>query len=331
MSWFKRKNTENHKIENQRIEDLNIVSTKEDFKQENQSNDRMIQSIQFGVLHIEEKIEQLMEEEVEVSRYMDDVTETYSDIANINTMITNLNNDFKNFSSYANHINEIIDRSDTVIAETENNVGVLVDNIQGTSKQLDSIVEVFHRLEKDFANIQDMSNGITGIASRTNLLALNASIEAARAGEAGKGFAVVAEQIRELSTSTKKLVDGIEDSIKALFESINNVDTEIQASKSASDANLQKVHAVNDNIKQVNDCTEEIKDFSKQIIEGIDTTSAKMNGAAQGVDAISDVVESFGKKIDNLNVKMSKKSSIICSVIDFLQQMENMLAELVKK
>jgi methyl-accepting chemotaxis protein len=331
VSWFKRKNTENHKIENQRIEDLNIVSTKEDFKQENQSNDRMIQSIQFGVLHIEEKIEQLMEEEVEVSRYMDDVTETYSDIANINTMITNLNNDFKNFSSYANHINEIIDRSDTVIAETENNVGVLVDNIQGTSKQLDSIVEVFHRLEKDFANIQDMSNGITGIASRTNLLALNASIEAARAGEAGKGFAVVAEQIRELSTSTKKLVDGIEDSIKALFESINNVDTEIQASKSASDANLQKVHAVNDNIKQVNDCTEEIKDFSKQIIEGIDTTSAKMNGAAQGVDAISDVVESFGKKIDNLNVKMSKKSSIICSVIDFLQQMENMLAELVKK
>lgn len=331
MSWFKRKITEELIKEKQKVEELSIACTKENLEQESQSDIRMIQSIQFGVLHIEEKIEQLMEEEVEVSKYMDDVTDTYSDIASINTMITNLNNDFKNFSSYANHINEIIDRSDTVIAETENNVGVLVDNIQGTSQQLDSIVEVFHRLEKDFANIQHMSNGITGIASRTNLLALNASIEAARAGEAGKGFAVVAEQIRELSTSTKKLVDGIEESIKALFESINNVDTEIQASKTASDANLQKVHAVHNNIKQVNDCTEEIKDFSKQIIEGIDTTSAKMNGAAQGVDAISDVVESFGKKIDNLNVKMSKKSSIICSVIDFLQQMENMLAELVRK
>ncbi|MDF2909069.1 MAG: chemotaxis protein, partial [Herbinix sp.] len=57
--------------------------------------------------------------------------------------------------------------------------------------------------------------------------------------------------------------------------------------------------------------------------------SARMNGAAEGMGSVSDVVVSFGEKIDNLNVKMSKKSSIICSVIDFLQQMENMLAEMV--
>jgi methyl-accepting chemotaxis protein len=55
-----------------------------------------------------------------------------------------------------------------------------------------------------------------------------------------------------------------------------------------------------------------------------------MNGAAEGMDSISDVVDSFGDKIDNLNVKMSRKSSLIFSVIDFLQQMENMLALLVK-
>jgi methyl-accepting chemotaxis protein len=72
-----------------------------------------------------------------------------------------------------------------------------------------------------------------------------------------------------------------------------------------------------------------VKDFSKQIVDGIDETSARMNGAAEGMGSVSDVVVSFGEKIDNLNVKMSKKSSIICSVIDFLQQMENMLAELV--
>jgi methyl-accepting chemotaxis protein len=320
MSLFKRK----------KKEEFTVANVKEE-KVDNTVNDnKMIKSLHFGVLHIEDKIEQLMTEEVEVSKYMDDVTNTYSEIAEINNRITNLNNDFRNFSNYANHINDIIGRSDSVIAETESNVEGLVDNINGTNKQLDSIVEVFHKLEKDFANIKEMSNGITGIATRTNLLALNASIEAARAGEAGRGFSVVAEQIRELSTSTKKLVDGIDESIHALLESINDVNAEIMASKAASTTNLSKVNDVNNNIKQVSECTEEVKDFSKQIIEGIDRTSAKMNGAAQGVDAIADVVDSFGDKIDNLNEKMSKKSSIICGVIDFLQQMENMLTEMVK-
>lgn len=293
--------------------------------------DRTVEkSLHFGVLHVEEKIEQLMEEEVEVSKYMDEVKHTYANIAGINETIININEEFKNFNSYANHINEIIDRSDAVIVETVKNVGGMADNIQDTNRQLDSVLKVFHNLESNFVTIQDMSKGITGIAAQTNLLALNASIEAARAGEAGKGFSVIAGEIRGLSNSTKEMVRGIDESIKALLESINSVNTEIQASISTSSENLQKVEDVRKDINQVNECTEEIKDFSKQIITGIDRTSLKINGAAKGMGSITDVVDEFGEKIDNLNAKMSKKSSLISTVIDFLQQMENMLAEMIK-
>lgn len=319
VTWLKRSKTQEIDITEQEVAISQIVVDK-----------TMEKSIQFGVLHIEEKIEQLMEEEVEVSKYMEDVKNTYSQIAGINEMIVNINHDFKNFNSYANHINDIIDHSDTVMVETTNNVVAMADTIHNTNQQLDSVVEVFHHLERDFSNIIQLSNGITEIATDTNLLALNASIEAARAGDAGKGFSVIAEQIRELSDSTKKLVYGIDESIKALMESINNVNAEIQNSISTSSVNLEKVNDVQNNIKQVNDSTSEIKDFSKQIIDGIDKTSSRINGAAEGMGSITDVVDSFGEKIDNLNVKMSKKSSIICSVIDFLQQMENMLLEMVK-
>jgi len=290
----------------------------------------MEKSIQFGVKHIEGKIEQLMEEEVEVSNYLDDVAHTYSQIANISEMTITINDDFKNFSSYASQINKVIDSSDTVINQTEANVTELANNILYTNEQLDTIGNVFMQLEKDFSNIKNMSNGINGIAMQSNLLAFNASIEAERAGEAGRAFAVVAQQMRVLSTSTKELVDGIDDSVKVLFKSVKDVNAEIQASKSASITNLQKVNDVKSNIEQVNECTDEVKNFSKQIIKGIDATSDRINGAAVGFGAISQVVDSFGEKIDNLNIKMSKKSSIICSVIDFLQQMENMLTELVK-
>ncbi|WP_026395676.1 methyl-accepting chemotaxis protein [Acetobacterium malicum] len=314
-------------LENNRVNNINIDAN--DFI--TQKRDKtMVKSIQFGVRHIEEKIELLMQEEVEVSNYLDDVAQTYSQITNISEMTTNINDDFKNFSSYANQINEVIDSSDAMIKQTETNVTQLADNILHTNEQLDTIANVFQQLEKDFANIKNMSNGINGIAMQSNLLAFNASIEAERAGEAGRAFAVVAQQMRVLSTSTKELVDGIDDSVKALFKSIKDVNVEIQASKSTSVTNLQKVNAVKNNIEQVNECTDEVKNFSKQIIKGIDATSERINGAAEGFGAISQVVDSFGEKIENLNVKMSKKSSIICSVIDFLQQMENMLTELVR-
>lgn len=65
-------------------------------------------------------------------------------------------------------------------------------------------------LFKSLSEIDALVRGIRDLASKTDLLSLNASIEAARAGQAGKGFAVVADEVGRLSEKVQQAVGAVE-------------------------------------------------------------------------------------------------------------------------
>ncbi len=70
---------------------------------------------------------------------------------------------------------------------------------------------------------------IDDIASKTDLLALNASIEAARVGKSGKGFAVVADEISKLSEKTQKSLNEINSTVKKLHLELNALKSQLKA------------------------------------------------------------------------------------------------------
>lgn len=130
-----------------------------------------------------------------------------------------------------------------------------VTNISEECERIRQSLGVF----SDFIEAYNISNqDIVAIAGQTNLLSLNASIEAARVGDAGRGFAVVASEIRNLSDSTKELIEGNKD--KA-FETVPKINVSIEEIKSL----LVHIDAMNDRINNIAATTQEISAQSEDI------------------------------------------------------------------
>ena len=75
--------------------------------------------------------------------------------------------------------------------------------------QMTAMTAAVREIAVTSARINSITQSIGELATRSNILSLNAAIEAARAGEHGRGFSVVAEEVGNLAQQTANLAQEI--------------------------------------------------------------------------------------------------------------------------
>jgi len=99
---------------------------------------------------------------------------------------------------------------------------------------MDHASDVAAVLDKESREIGKLVDGITRIASQTDLLALNAAIEAARAGQHGLGFRVVAGEVRKLAEQSSRSAEEVRAKVRATQDQIGRVVDAMQKGREAA-------------------------------------------------------------------------------------------------
>ncbi len=154
------------------------------------------------------------------------------------------------------------------------------ETVAETTRKVKRLAEASQEISKIVALIAT-------IASRTNLLALNASIEAARAGEAGRGFAIVADEVRQLADRSAK-------SLKEIEQIVMQIQSETGAVMTAMEEGTQQVIEGTKLAEQAKRSLDDIIQVTNRIdvlVRSITADTVEQNETARSVASVMQAVE----------------------------------------
>lgn len=127
----------------------------------------------------------------------------------------------------------------------------LVSGMEGLFELLTGMDEMTSSIESDVQSAVDVVNKINSNASRSNILALNASIEAARSGEYGRGFAVVATEMGKLANDSGSSSTEIKTTLNVIREHLVSIVSSIKDASSFTQEHGGNISGIQEILKEL--------------------------------------------------------------------------------
>lgn len=192
-----------------------------------------------------------------------------------------------------------------------------MQNVRNSVREASRQVRI---LGENSTRVGEITDFISEIANRTNLLALNASIEAARAGEAGRGFTVVADEIRNLAERSShsaeeisKLIDDIQTVISKTMDAMENGTSQVADGTKLVDSAgevlreiVGRVEISTNSSEEISNATEEQTRFSQEIVSSMEHISGIARETAEGADKSKEAANKLEFLSKELNHTVAK-------------------------
>ena len=211
-------------------------------------------------------------------------------------------------------------------------IGQMSERINRAAEESLQSIATVNELAQKIEDINQLLENISRIATRTNMLALNAGIEAARAGAGGKGFAVVAEEIRKLAYESSDVASNVSRQMGDMSLKLQSVINSVRAGSSTSaDANqrakatMETISAILQSLKNISSAANDLSAVSEEQAASSEEISATLQSISTEVERIKGFVIEAEKAMSQLADSASDLSNRARNMEELALSLKNLV------